>query len=250
MRSSGEPVTAISKFSLLAIIRPKMRVLSGIQPTGEKHLGNYVGAIRRWVERAARGGCLPSDRRPARDHAPPGSRRPARGDARPDGAAHRLRARSGRVHALRPEPRSRASAPRVGARVHDAVRRAAAHAAVSGEIGGAQELLRRHPHLPRAAGRRHPPLPGRPRPGRRGPAPAPRARARHRPALQPALRRDVHRSRGNVRGGGREDHGPAGARDADVDVARQRARHRQGARSTRHDPQEAALGRHRLGRGT
>jgi len=27
-----------------------MRVLSGIQPTGEKHLGNYVGAIRRWVD--------------------------------------------------------------------------------------------------------------------------------------------------------------------------------------------------------
>jgi len=27
-----------------------MRVLSGIQPTGVKHLGNYVGAIRRWAE--------------------------------------------------------------------------------------------------------------------------------------------------------------------------------------------------------
>ena len=27
-----------------------MRVLSGIQPTGDKHLGNYMGAIRRWVE--------------------------------------------------------------------------------------------------------------------------------------------------------------------------------------------------------
>ena len=26
-----------------------MRILSGIQPTGAKHLGNYVGAIRRWV---------------------------------------------------------------------------------------------------------------------------------------------------------------------------------------------------------
>ena len=26
-----------------------MRVLSGIQPTGAKHLGNYIGAIRRWV---------------------------------------------------------------------------------------------------------------------------------------------------------------------------------------------------------
>jgi tryptophanyl-tRNA synthetase len=26
------------------------RVFSGIQPTGEMHLGNYVGAVRRWVE--------------------------------------------------------------------------------------------------------------------------------------------------------------------------------------------------------
>lgn len=28
----------------------KPRVLSGIQPTGELHLGNYLGAIRNWVE--------------------------------------------------------------------------------------------------------------------------------------------------------------------------------------------------------
>jgi len=28
----------------------KKRVFSGIQPTGEAHLGNYLGAIRRWVE--------------------------------------------------------------------------------------------------------------------------------------------------------------------------------------------------------
>ena len=27
------------------------RVFSGIQPTGEVHLGNYLGAIRRWVVR-------------------------------------------------------------------------------------------------------------------------------------------------------------------------------------------------------
>ena len=25
------------------------RVFSGIQPTGEKHLGNYLGAVRHWV---------------------------------------------------------------------------------------------------------------------------------------------------------------------------------------------------------
>ena len=28
----------------------KQRVLSGVQPTGELHLGNYLGAIKRWVE--------------------------------------------------------------------------------------------------------------------------------------------------------------------------------------------------------
>jgi tryptophanyl-tRNA synthetase len=36
-------------FSVVRDNRPDVRVLSGIQPTGEKHLGNYVGAIRRWV---------------------------------------------------------------------------------------------------------------------------------------------------------------------------------------------------------
>src|SRR4051794_9665812 len=35
-----------------------MRIFSGIQPTGEKHLGNYVGAIRRWVEDQERGEAL------------------------------------------------------------------------------------------------------------------------------------------------------------------------------------------------
>ncbi|MFP4009628.1 MAG: tryptophan--tRNA ligase, partial [Spirulinaceae cyanobacterium] len=28
----------------------KQRVLSGVQPTGNLHLGNYLGAIRNWVE--------------------------------------------------------------------------------------------------------------------------------------------------------------------------------------------------------
>src|SRR4028118_1382167 len=28
----------------------KQRVLSGVQPTGNMHLGNYFGAIRNWVE--------------------------------------------------------------------------------------------------------------------------------------------------------------------------------------------------------
>jgi tryptophanyl-tRNA synthetase len=35
-----------------------MRILSGIQPTGAKHLGNYFGAIRRWVEQQDEADCF------------------------------------------------------------------------------------------------------------------------------------------------------------------------------------------------
>src|SRR6058998_931765 len=32
-----------------------MRIFSGIQPTGRKHLGNYIGALRNWAEMQDRG---------------------------------------------------------------------------------------------------------------------------------------------------------------------------------------------------
>ena len=32
-----------------------MRIVSGIQPTGRKHLGNYIGAVQQWVESQDRG---------------------------------------------------------------------------------------------------------------------------------------------------------------------------------------------------
>ena len=32
-----------------------MRIFSGIQPTGRKHLGNYIGAITQYVEGQDRG---------------------------------------------------------------------------------------------------------------------------------------------------------------------------------------------------
>src|SRR5687767_4854665 len=32
-----------------------MRIFSGIQPSGRKHLGNYIGAIRQYVEGQERG---------------------------------------------------------------------------------------------------------------------------------------------------------------------------------------------------
>src|SRR5919106_879912 len=33
----------------------QVRIFSGIQPTGRKHLGNYIGAIRQYVEGQDRG---------------------------------------------------------------------------------------------------------------------------------------------------------------------------------------------------
>jgi len=36
----------------------KMRVVSGIQPTGNLHLGNYLGAIRRWVKMQDEAECI------------------------------------------------------------------------------------------------------------------------------------------------------------------------------------------------
>jgi tryptophanyl-tRNA synthetase len=35
-----------------------MRILSGIQPTGDKHLGNYFGAIRRWARQQDESDCF------------------------------------------------------------------------------------------------------------------------------------------------------------------------------------------------
>lgn len=39
-------------------MRPDMRVVSGIQPTGNLHLGNYLGAIVNWVKMQDEGECL------------------------------------------------------------------------------------------------------------------------------------------------------------------------------------------------
>lgn len=36
--------------SEVAVTQRKLRVLSGVQPTGVLHLGNYLGAVRQWVE--------------------------------------------------------------------------------------------------------------------------------------------------------------------------------------------------------
>ena len=160
------------------------RVFSGIQPTGQKHLGNYIGAIRHWLADQDLGEAfycvvdlhsisVPYDAGELRENTL-------------DTAATLMAAgpRSRRLHALRPE-RTCPSTPRrtwlLGVRRD--VRRAAPHDAVQGEERPGA-VLGRPLHLSGAAGRRHPALRRRRGAGGRGPAPAPRAGARHRPALQ------------------------------------------------------------------
>src|SRR5581483_4694205 len=49
MNNDVKPETAMSG----ADMPVKKRVFSGIQPTGNLHLGNYLGALRNWVETQA-----------------------------------------------------------------------------------------------------------------------------------------------------------------------------------------------------
>jgi tryptophanyl-tRNA synthetase len=50
--AAREPVGCAAEFP------STMRIFSGIQPTGTKHLGNYIGAIRQYVEAQERGEAL------------------------------------------------------------------------------------------------------------------------------------------------------------------------------------------------
>ena len=67
------------------------RVFSGIKPTGDMQLGNFIGAVRRWVDGQPAAGSPGAReprrdllrRRPARAH---GAVRPGRADARRPGA--------------------------------------------------------------------------------------------------------------------------------------------------------------------
>ena len=87
--------------------RPPMRVVSGIQPTGDLHLGNLLGAILRWVrmQDEARMPVLP--RRPPRADRRRRSRAAARQRPRDGRGADRQRHRSRPSRSCSPRARSR-----------------------------------------------------------------------------------------------------------------------------------------------
>ena len=165
--------------------------------------------------------------RPARDH----------GRVRPEGAAGAhpplgraaagRRDRPGPVDAVRPVARARARPARLGARLPDRVRRGQPDDPVQGQVrqGRSGPGHGRVVHLPDPAGRGHPDLPGRPGPGRRGPAPAPGADPRPGAALQPPVRQDLPAAGAVHRQGDREDLRPAGAGREDEQVVVLAGRH-------------------------
>ena len=109
-----------------------VRIFSGIQPTGRKHLGNYIGAIRQYVEGQDRAGRRRGDllhRRPARDLGRLRPGRAARAPLRHDRDPDRGRARSRALHPLPP------------------VRRPRAHRALLAAVGG-HRPRRSQPHAP------------------------------------------------------------------------------------------------------
>src|SRR3954447_9296060 len=53
--SSAPQATSDRRDDALAMLRRPVRIFSGIQPTGRKHLGNYIGAIRQYVTGQDRG---------------------------------------------------------------------------------------------------------------------------------------------------------------------------------------------------
>ena len=218
-----------------------MVIFSGIQPTGRKHLGNYIGAIRQYVEGQDRGG--PGDllhRRPARDdrRLRPGGAARAHLRHDRDPAGRRPGPRRAASSSARATCRSTRSCAGCCRRVTRA-RRAQPHAPVPRQVGRAAPAgLRRAAALPGAAGRRRARLP-RPRgAGGGGPARAPRADARRRRRFNARFGEILVVPEHRIPTVGARIARPAGARAQDVDDGRQRAGHGLRARRARRDPQE------------
>ena len=227
-----------------------MRIFSGIQPTGRKHLGNYIGAITQYVAGQDRGEaiyCIVDLHAITVPYEPDALR-----ESVYDTAATLLAAgldparciffRQSDVHEHTELTWLLSGVCSFGElnRMHQFKDKSASQ----------RELGHRRPvHLPSADGRRRARLP-RPRgPGRRRSAPARRADARRRAALQRALRRDPRGARAPHPRGRRADHGPPVPRAEDVDHGRQPPGNRPRPRRARHDHEEVPQRRDRLGVG-
>ena len=153
------------------------RIFSGVQPTGNLHLGNYLGAIRNWVELQHAYDCIfcivdlhaltvPQVPDELRAHTREVTAAYLAAGIDPE-----------RCVIFNQAAGARPFRARLAARLPHAARLAQPHDPVQGEGGQAPRQRRaRALFLPRADGRRHPALQGHPRAGGRGPEAAPGAR--------------------------------------------------------------------------
>ena len=187
----------------------KPLVFSGVQPTGNLHLGNYLGAIRRFAQLQASQRLHLLRRRPARHHRLAGSCVELISATREVTAAFLAAGIDPKKHIVFNQ--SRVVAAR-RARLDLQLRRphglAEAHDAVQGEgRQGPRERLGRAVRLSDPDGGRHPRLPRHACAGRRRPEAASGADPRHRPEVQQRLFGAHRRSRGRRRDDGRRGDG-------------------------------------------
>ncbi len=226
-----------------------MVIFSGIQPTGRKHLGNYIGAILQYVEGQDRG--EPAIYCIVDLHATTVNYDPAELRTRSQDTAALLVAAGSRPRALHPLPPGRrarahrADLAAVGRDLVGALNRM--HQFRDKSAGARERASRRAALLSRADGRRRARLPRARGAGGGGPARAHRADARRRGGLQQALRRDARGARGQHPDGRRPRARPAGAREEDVDHRRDAEGHRLRRRGARGDRQEVQERADRLG---
>ena len=171
----------------------KQLVFSGVQPTGNLHLGNYLGAIVKFVELQASYDCIYCvvDMHAITVWQDPAELTKATREV--TAAFIACRHRSQEAHRLQPEPGRRARRARLGVQLRGAAGLAQPHDPVQGEgRQGSRERLGRALRLSEPDGGRHPGLSRDARAGRRGPEAASGAVARHRAEIQQRLRRDDH----------------------------------------------------------
>ena len=202
------------------------RVFSGIQPTGEMHLGNYLGAVRHWVTDQhdhdaiycvvdLHAMTVPYEVATLAQRTRDTATLLLAAGLDPDKCTLFVQSHVPGARGADVDPQLRRD-----------VRRAEPHDAVQGEGARPRQRERGALRLPGPDGGRHPRLRHRAGAGGRRPAPAPRARPRRRDSVQPSLRRHARGSRSRDPTGRRADHGPAEPDGEDVEDVRLAARER------------------------
>ena len=171
------------------------RVFSGVQPTGNLHLGNYLGAITKFVALQAEHDCLYCvvDLHAITVFQDPDELR--RNTREVTAAFIASGIDPAQAHRVQPEPGVRPCRACLDLQLRGPPRLAEPHDPVQGEgRQGPREGERRALRLSQSDGRRHSALSRHPCAGRRGPEAASGAGPRHRPEIQQRLRHH-HRPR-------------------------------------------------------